>query len=103
MAEIEPETNDEWRNFVIVDKDGNESGSYKGKQPRQAAMKVARTLGGTKEKPIEFSLRERGVKHKLHKFTGYVEEIKTPPALAKFIKTATIKKPHVKKLGVEVI
>jgi len=49
----------EAKNFVLVNKDGTESSVFTGRQPRQAALKAANRVGGTKNKPVEIKLRER--------------------------------------------
>lgn len=101
--EIEPakEKNDEVHTYVVVDDKGEESGGFKGKYPRQAALKVANTQGGTKGKPVTFKIRERGTK-KLHIFSGYTEVVKTPEKRPKWMKE-TVRKPFVRKVGVEKI
>lgn len=85
--------------FVIVDEKGNESGGYKGRQPRQAALKVANSQAGTKDKPVRFRIRARGTK-KVHVFEGYTEMVKTPEKRPAWMKE-TVRKPFVKKLGTE--
>lgn len=87
--------------YVIVNEKGEESGTFHGKQPRQAALKVVNTIGkgATKEKAITFKIRQRGEK-KLHIFRGYIEKVKSPENRPKWL-PETINKPFVKKLGVE--
>ena len=53
----------EMRNFALRDLEGNETGVFTGKSPRQAALKAA-NRGHT-----DIRLRERGTK-KVHLFTG---------------------------------
>lgn len=84
--------------FVVVDEKGNESGTFHGRQPRQAALKVANSMGGTKDKPIEFRIRARGEK-KLHIFKGYTEMVKTPEKRPAWMKPI-VRKPFVTKMGV---
>lgn len=54
----------EKRNFVLRDSDGNESSVFSGSSPRQAALKAARRLptGETEDKADhrDIRLRERG-------------------------------------------
>ncbi len=85
--------------FVVVAPDGSESGTFKGRQPRQAALKAINSIGGTKEKPTTIKLRQRGEK-KLHIFQGYVEKVKSPEKRPAWI-PEMVNKPNVKKLGVE--
>ena len=67
----------ETRNFVLRDKNGIESGVFTGKQPRQAALKVANRGAGTKKKPETVMLRERGTK-KVHVFKAWKETVDAP-------------------------
>ncbi len=60
------------RNFVLREKNGKENGVFTGNQPRQAALKAANRSKGTKGKPGELRLRERGSK-KVHIFKGWKE------------------------------
>ena len=90
----------ESRTFVIVNPDQTESGSFKGVQPRQAAVKAINDNGtGTKEKPVIIRLRERGTM-KIHVFSGYTYMEKAPANKPKWLPDI-IKKSHVEKLGVE--
>jgi hypothetical protein len=98
---VKEETGKEMRNFTIVQKDGTEGGVFKGRQPRQAALKAANTMGGTKSAPIEFDLREKGTK-KLHTFIGYTEMVKAPENRPKWMKEMVCK-PFVKKVGTDKI
>lgn len=93
----------ETRTFSIVNKDGTESGTYRGTNPRNAALKAARKLTGTKEKPVEFKLRELGDHTKLHVFSGYTALIKAPEPRPVWIKKDMITKAFVKKIRVEKI
>ncbi len=85
------------RNFVLRDKNGNETGVFTGNQPRQAALKAANRSKGTKAKPIEIRLRERGTK-KIHIYKGWKEQVSAPKNKPKWM-PATINKPNVKKMG----
>lgn len=91
MAEI--------RNFVLRDKNGNETGVFTGNQPRQAALKAANRSAGTKSKPVEIKLRERGTK-KIHVYKGWKETVSAPKNKPKWM-PAKINKPNVKKVGIE--
>ncbi len=89
----------ETRTFVIVNPDGTESGTFKGKSPRPAAIKAVKTLTGTKEKPATFKLREKGA-HTIHIFSGYTEMVKAPEKRPAWMKEM-IKAAHVGKVGIE--
>lgn len=85
--------------FVIRNQDGSEGSVFTGRQPRQAALKAANRIGGTKEKPVEIKLRERGTK-KVHTFMGWKEIVNAPDKKPDWMGD-TINKPFVKKIGVE--
>ncbi|KCZ72339.1 nucleoid protein MC1 [Candidatus Methanoperedens nitroreducens] len=87
------------RNFVLRDKDGKETGVFTGNQPRQAALKAANRSDGTKAKPVELRLRERGSK-KIHIYKGWKETVPAPKNKPKWM-PAEINKPNVKKAGIE--
>jgi hypothetical protein len=89
----------ETKNFVLRDKNGNESSVFTGRQPRQAALKAANRIGGTKNNPIEIRLRERGNK-KVHIFHGWKEIVNAPKNKPAWMPDK-INKPFVKKVGVE--
>jgi hypothetical protein len=89
----------ETRNFVLRDKNGNEHGVFTGKQPRQAALKVANRGKGTKAKPETIKLRERGTK-KIHVFKGWRENVAAPKNKPNWMPDK-ISKPFVKKVGIE--
>lgn len=91
MAEI--------KNFVLISKDGKETSVFTGRQPRQAALKAANRIGGTKDKPVELRLRERGTK-KVHKFKGWKEVVSAPKNKPSWMPDK-INKPFVKKVGTE--
>ncbi len=93
MAEI--------RNFVLREKHGKETGVFTGHQPRQAALKAANRSKGTKSKPVELRLRERGTK-KVHIYKGWKETVSAPKNKPKWM-PAKINKPNVKKAGVELL
>jgi hypothetical protein len=65
------------RSFVLRDQDGNEHGVFKGKQPRQAALKAANRGEGTKSKPQIIRLRECGTK-KIHVYKSWKQTVKAP-------------------------
>ncbi len=87
------------RNFVLRDKDGNEHGVFTGKQPRQAALKVANRNKSTKSKPATIRLRERGTK-KVHVFKGWREKVDAPKNKPTWMPDK-ISKPHVKKVSIK--
>ena len=89
----------ETRNFVLRDKNGNEHGVFTGKQPRQAALKVANRGKRTKAKPETIKLRERGTK-KIHVFKGWRENVDAPKNKPDWMPDK-ISKPFVKKVGIE--
>lgn len=89
MSKSEP------RNFVLRDEKGNEHGVFTGKQPRQAALKVANRGKGTKKNPEKIMLRERGTK-KVHVFYGWKEEVDAPKNKPDWMPDK-INKPFVKK------
>jgi len=93
MAEI--------RNFVLREKNGKEEGVFTGHQPRQAALKAANRSKGTKSKPVELRLRERGTK-KIHIYKGWKEVVAAPKNKPKWM-PAKINKPNVKKVSVELL
>jgi hypothetical protein len=83
----------EMRNFALRDLEGNETGVFTGKSPRQAALKAA-NRGHT-----DIRLRERGTK-KVHIFTGERIQIDKPESAPAWMGDK-IWKPKVKKEGVE--
>ena len=89
MSKSEP------RNFVLRDEKGNEHGVFTGKQPRQAALKVANRGKGTKKNPEKIMLRERGTK-KVHVFYGWKEEVDAPKNKPNWMPDK-INKPFVRK------
>ncbi len=89
----------ETKNFVLQEKNGSETSVFTGRQPRQAALKAANRIGGTKSKPVEIRLRERGTK-KVHIFKGWKETVNAPKNKPKWMPDK-INKPFVKKTGVE--
>jgi hypothetical protein len=93
MAEI--------RNFVLREKNGKEEGVFTGHQPRQAALKAANRSKGTKSKPVELRLRERGTK-KVHIYNGWKQVVAAPKNKPKWM-PAKINKPNVKKVSVELL
>lgn len=90
----------ETRNFVLRDsKTGVESGVFTGKQPRQAALKVANRGNGTKKKPETIELRERGTK-KIHVFKAWKEEVAAPKNRPDWM-PEKINRPFVKKVEIK--
>ena len=85
----------EMRNFALRDGNGNETGVFTGKSPRQAALKAA-NRGHT-----DIKLRERGTK-KLHVFTGERVQVDKPKGAPAWMKDK-IWKPQVKKVGTETL
>jgi hypothetical protein len=93
MAEI--------RNFVLREKNGKEDGVFTGHQPRQAALKAANRSKGTKSKPVELRLRERGTK-KIHIYKGWKEVVSAPKNKPKWM-PEEVNKPNVKKVSIELL
>ncbi len=91
----------EIRNFVLREKNGKEAGVFTGHQPRQAALKAANRSKGTKSKPVELRLRERGTK-KIHIYKGWTEVVSAPKNKPKWM-PAKINKPNVKTVNVELL
>ncbi len=87
------------RSYVLRNKNGKETGVFSGNQPRQAALKAANRSKGTKSKPVEIRLRERGTK-KVHIFEGWRTLVSAPKNKPSWM-PAKINKPNVKKVGVE--
>ena len=87
------------RNYVLRQKNGKESGIFTGNQPRQAALKAANRSSGTKAKPVEIRLRERGTK-KVNIFKGWKETVPAPKNKPAWMPDK-INKPNVKKVGIE--
>ena len=87
------------RNYILRQKNGKESGIFTGNQPRQAALKAANRSSGTKAKPVEIRLRERGTK-KIHIFKGWRALVSAPKNKPKWMPDK-INKPNVIKAGVE--
>ncbi len=82
---------DKTRNFALIVND-NEIGMFKGKSPRQAALKVA-SKGYDK-----FDLRETGTE-KRHIYSGERVRAKTPPESPVWLGDF-VWKSNVKKLGI---
>ncbi len=89
----------EIKNFILRKKNGEEEGVFTGRQPRQAALKAANRIGGSKSNPVEIRLRERGTK-KIHIFKGWKEMIPAPKNKPAWMPDK-INKPFVKKVGIE--
>lgn len=83
------------RYFVLMDGNGKERGVFSGRQPRQAALKVA-NRGVT-----NIRLRERGTK-KIHIYKGTRVQVAAPPNAPKWM-GSRVWKPKVKKGGIEKI
>lgn len=86
------------RNFVLRTDSGEEHGVFTGKQPRQAALKVANRSNGTKKNPQRIMLRERGTK-KVHVFDAWKEKVKAPENKPVWM-PEEINKPYVKKIRI---
>ncbi len=89
----------ETKHFILRKKDGSESSVFTGRQARQAALKAANRIGGTKDKPVEIRLRERGAK-KVHIFKGWKQLVNAPKNKPAWMPDK-INKPFVKKVGIE--
>lgn len=89
----------EIKNFVLRSKNGTETSVFTGRQPRQAALKAANRIGGTKNEPVEIRLRERGT-NKVHIFQGWKEMVSAPKNKPSWMPDK-INKPFVKKAGTE--
>lgn len=89
------------RNFILRNEDGTERGIFTGKQPRQAALKVANRSIGTKDAPVTIMLRERGTK-KVHIFLAWKELVDAPAKRPDWL-PAKIFKPFVKKERIETL
>lgn len=89
----------EIRNFVIVNPDGTESGSYTGRTPRQAALKAIKATNAPLNTPTTIKLRERGT-NKVHVFRGHISIETAPENRPKWI-PAMIEVAHVAKVGIE--
>jgi hypothetical protein len=87
------------RNYVLREKNGKETGVFSGREPRQAALKAANRSKGTKGKPVELRLRERGSK-KVHIFNGWKELVSAPKNKPAWMPDK-INKPSVEKVGIE--
>ncbi len=87
------------RNYVLREKNGKEDGVFSGREPRQAALKAANRSKGTKAKPVEIRLRERGSK-KVHIFKGWKETVPAPKNKPAWMPDK-INKPNVEKVGIE--
>ena len=88
------------KSYILLNQDGTEGGVFTGHQPRQAAMKAANRIGGTKQKPVEIKLRERGVKNKYHVFKAWKEIVSAPKNKPVWMPDK-ISKPFVQKVGLE--
>ncbi len=91
----------EKKNFILREKNGKEAGIFTGNQPRQAALKAANHSNGTKTKPVEIRLRERGTK-KVHVFKGWKETVSAPKNKPAWL-PEKVNKPYVEKVAVETL
>jgi hypothetical protein len=98
---VNGESMKETKSFVLRDPAGTETSVFAGRQPRQAALKAANRIGGTRDKPVEIRLRERGTK-KVHIFKGWKELVPAPKNKPDWMPDK-INKPFVKKVGIEKI
>jgi hypothetical protein len=101
MAKARRKTIAKKRNYVLREKNGKETGVFSGNQPRQAALKAANRTKGTKSKPVEIRIRERGSK-KVHIFKGWKELVSAPKNKPKWMPDK-INKSNVKKVGIETL
>lgn len=88
----------EKKNYAFVDKSGNQH-IFTGRTPRQAALKAA--TRGFKN----IRLRERGRRNKdgtysIHVFKGSYDVVRAPADSPDWL-PSRVKKPNVKKVGVE--
>lgn len=96
--EIQETSSREKKNFGLINEKGEETGTYSGAQPRDAALKAA-NRGVT-----NIVLREKGTK-KLHYFKGKRELVPAPANAPEWIKKAAaqnkgkIYKANVEKVG----
>ena len=82
------------KNFVLIDDNNNDTNHvFSSAQPRGAALKAA-SRGHT-----NIRLRERGT-NRVHVFEGWVKMIDAPANKPSWL-PARVKKPNVKKQGVE--
>ncbi len=86
------------KNYILREKNGKETGVFTGNQPRQAALNAANRSKGTKVKPVEIRLRERGTK-KVHIFKVWKETVPAPKNKPAWLPDK-IDKPNVKKVGI---
>ena len=84
---------EETRYFALRDAEGNEIGFFRGRSPRQAALKVA-NRGYT-----DIRLRERGTK-KVHVFMGDRVQVDKPASAPTWLPDK-VWKPIVKKIGIQ--
>jgi len=87
------------KNFALRNEKGEEIGVFSGRQPRQAALKAATRMGGTKKKPVILRLREKGT-NKVHVFEGWTELVPAPKNKPAWMPDK-IKKAFVRKKGIE--
>ncbi len=89
----------EMKNYILREENGKESSFFTGRQPRQAALKAANRSKGTKSKPIEIRLRERGT-NKVHIFKVWKKIVPAPENKPAWMPDK-INKPYAKKEGIE--
>jgi len=87
------------KNFALRNEKGVEEGVFSGRQPRQAALKAANRMNGTKKKPVTLRLREKGT-NKVHVFNGWTEKVPAPKNKPAWMPNK-IKRAFVKKIGIE--
>ena len=72
---------DDTRNFALRDTTGNETGTFSGRTPRQAALKAARRLEPAPSEQAAdrevIELREKGTK-KVHRYEGWAWDEDAP-------------------------
>jgi len=90
----------EMKSYVLLNKDGTEGSVFTGHQPRQAALKAANRIGGTRKKPVEIKLRQRGTRNKYHVYKAWKETVPAPKNKPTWMPDK-ISKPFVLKVGIE--
>ena len=91
------------RNFALRTDNGDESGVFSGRYPRQAAMKAARRLDPApaeeSAEPHELRLRERGT-DRVHVYEAWAWEDESPTDGPDWL-SGTITRANVAKQGIE--
>jgi hypothetical protein len=94
---------DETRNFALRESSGEETGTFSGRTPRQAALKAARRLDPAQSEQEadreEIELREKGTT-KLHLYEGWAWEADAPADKPDWM-PERITEANVSKQGIE--